>query len=156
MFMYIRMQRMESKVECASLNLFTNENITCIDIAQINAERLQRCENPSNLWPSFTEDFRFFFLPLSKNVLTEVRRFIQISARKVEKKWWADNRHLYRAKLLINAQQLRHIEAENSRSFLFTKTLIDTTLLVKRALFTVKLYREKSWFGLVFGSEDRP
>jgi hypothetical protein len=37
---------------------------------------------------------------------------------------------------------------------LFTQTLIDAALKLERALLTVKLYREKSWFCVVFGSED--
>jgi hypothetical protein len=108
----------------------------------------------SNLWPSVTENFRFLFRPLSKNIFAEVRSFIQTSVCKVEKKWRTNNRHLYRAEFLIDLQQLRHIEAENTRSLLFTQTVIDAALKLERALLTVKLYREKSWFCVVFGSED--
>jgi hypothetical protein len=31
---------------------------------------------------------------------------------------------------------------------------MDAPLTLERALLTVKLYREKSWFCVVFGSED--
>ena len=52
---------------------FRKGNIARIDIALINVERLQRCENACNLCPSFTENFRSFVLPLFKNVFAEVR-----------------------------------------------------------------------------------
>jgi hypothetical protein len=32
--------------------------------------------------------------------------------------------------------------------------LIDAALTLERALLTVKLYCEKSWFSIVFGGED--
>ena len=93
-----------------------------------------------------------FFVPLCKDIFAEVRSFIKTSVCKVEQKWRADNRHLYRAKFLINAQQLRHIEAENSRSLLFMQTLINAVLKLECTPLTMKL--SKSWFCVVLGSED--
>jgi hypothetical protein len=37
---------------------------------------------------------------------------------------------------------------------LFTQTLIDAALTLARAFLSVKFYREKAWFRVVFGSED--
>jgi hypothetical protein len=55
---------------------------------------------------------------------------------------------------LVNPEQLRHIEAKNTRNLFFLQSSLDPALPRKRDMFAVKLYGEKSWFCLVFDGED--
>src|SRR5258708_39629582 len=134
---------------------FGKGNIAWINISQINAEHLQLRENAFNLCPSFTENLGSVFLPLCKNLFAEVSlRFIKTSVCKVQYERRANNRHLYRAKFIINLQQSGYIEPEDSGSSRFAQTLIDPALTPERVLFKMKFYREKSWISIVFDSED--
>jgi hypothetical protein len=120
----------------------------------MNAVRAQRPEHPSNLRPSFAEDFLLIFLSLLKNIVAEIRGSIYERIRKIKKKWLRNNRHLYRPAFLINPEQLRHIQAENTRNVLFPQPFISAAFPFKRDLLAVKLYCEKSWFCIVFSGED--
>ena len=55
---------------------------------------------------------------------------------------------------LVNPEQLRHIEAKNTRNLFFMQPLIGPALPRKRDVLPVKLYGEEPWFYLVFGGED--
>jgi hypothetical protein len=112
------------------------------------------CKHLSNLRPFFAEDILLIFLPLPKNILAEIRHLIQQRVGKIKKEWSRNDRHFYGVTFFVNPKQARHIESENMPNVFFPQSLIGVALPLKRNMFAVELYSEKSWFCVVFGSED--
>ena len=88
-------------------------NVARRNVQQIDPEFLERVRYPLDLGPAVLELLALLHLPIRPDLLGKLRPRVKASPGEIQNERGLDNRHFDHAQSIVEADQLRHIEAED-------------------------------------------